>query len=63
MAVEVPGWVALAFFTFLGLKLAGAVSWSWWWVTAPLWGVPAAVIAVFAVVQLASAIRKIARRQ
>jgi len=23
---------------FVGLKLTGFVSWSWWWVTAPLWG-------------------------
>jgi hypothetical protein len=25
------------FLLFLGLKLTGAISWSWWWVTAPLW--------------------------
>lgn len=25
------------FLLFLGLKLAGAIDWSWWWVTAPLW--------------------------
>lgn len=23
--------------TFIVLKLCGVVSWSWWWVTAPLW--------------------------
>lgn len=31
----------ICFFLFLGLKLAevGTVaSWSWWWVTAPIWG-------------------------
>jgi hypothetical protein len=22
---------------FIGLKLDGAITWSWWWVTAPLW--------------------------
>lgn len=22
---------------FIGLKLAGLISWSWWWVLAPLW--------------------------
>jgi hypothetical protein len=27
----------IIFFIFLGLKLAGAITWSWWWVTAPLW--------------------------
>ena len=23
---------------FVGLKLGGAIGWSWWWVTAPFWG-------------------------
>lgn len=27
----------MIFFTFLGLKLSGAVDWSYWAVTAPLW--------------------------
>ena len=27
----------LLFFIFLVLKLAGAIDWSWWWVTSPLW--------------------------
>ncbi len=27
----------LLFFVFLVLKLAGAIDWSWWWVTSPLW--------------------------
>lgn len=26
------------FIVFLVLKLCGVISWSWWWVTAPLWG-------------------------
>lgn len=26
------------FFIFLVLKLTGHIGWSWWWVTAPLWG-------------------------
>lgn len=26
------------FFTFLVLKLFGEIDWSWWWITAPLWG-------------------------
>ena len=25
------------FLVFLVLKLVGVISWSWWWVTAPLW--------------------------
>ena len=23
---------------FIGLKLAGVIDWSWWWVLLPLWG-------------------------
>lgn len=26
------------FLLFLGLKLAGSIDWSWWFVFAPLWG-------------------------
>lgn len=26
------------FLIFLVLKLCGTIDWSWWWVTAPLWG-------------------------
>jgi membrane protein implicated in regulation of membrane protease activity len=25
------------FIVFLILKLIGSITWSWWWVTAPLW--------------------------
>jgi hypothetical protein len=30
--------VWVLFFIFLFLKLSGAISWSWWWITCPLWG-------------------------
>lgn len=30
------------FIVFLVLKLIGTITWSWWWVTAPLW-IPLAV--------------------
>lgn len=32
---------------FVGLKLAGVISWSWWWVLAPLWG-PFAIAVILA---------------
>ena len=32
------------FILFTGLKLGGVIDWSWWWVTAPLWGPFAAII-------------------
>jgi hypothetical protein len=28
---------------FIGLKLGGVITWSWWWVLAPLW-IPALMI-------------------
>lgn len=28
------------FCIFLVLKLLGKITWSWWWVTAPLWAQP-----------------------
>ena len=30
---------------FIGLKLTGYIDWSWWWVLAPLWVVPAVGLA------------------
>ncbi len=30
--------LSLLFLTFLILKLCGVIDWSWWWITAPLWG-------------------------
>lgn len=36
--------VPLIFTLFLALttlKVAGYITWSWWWITAPLWFVPA----------------------
>ncbi len=32
------GFFGLLFIVFLVLKLTGIIKWSWWWVTAPLWG-------------------------
>lgn len=33
----------LLFLVFLVLKLTNVITWSWWWVTAPLW-MPIAVV-------------------
>jgi len=34
------------FIVFLILKLCHVINWSWWWVTAPLWGSFAVVLGV-----------------
>ena len=33
-SINIP---VVLFIVFLVLKLVGVISWSWWWVTAPLW--------------------------
>ena len=35
----------LMFLMFLGLKIAGFIDWSWWWVFAPVW-VPLLLVVV-----------------
>lgn len=32
------GILGIMFLIFMTLKLTGFIDWSWWWVTAPLWG-------------------------
>lgn len=32
------GFLGILFIVFLVLKLTGFITWSWWWVTIPLWG-------------------------
>lgn len=40
------GWFSgLLFLIFLTLKLCGVITWSWWWVTAPLW-IPFALVLI-----------------
>ena len=45
---------------FIGLKLTGYIAWSWWWVTAPIWGPLAGVfffvLLIFGFALLATAI-------
>lgn len=37
---------------FVGLKLAGIITWSWWYVTLPFWGGIALVLSIFLVVSV-----------
>ena len=39
------GVLGFMFLIFLTLKLCNVITWSWWWVTAPLW-IPWGVILV-----------------
>jgi hypothetical protein len=40
----------LLFLLFLGLKLTGQIAWSWWWITAPIWGPFAAIFTFISIV-------------
>lgn len=42
------GFVGLLTILFIGLKLGGVITWSWWWVLSPLW--ISAVLALFIIV-------------
>lgn len=35
------------FLVFAILKVAGVLSWSWWWITAPLWGPVGLLLFIF----------------
>ena len=51
-SVTVFGGIGLldaTFLVFLVLKLTKVIDWSWWWVTAPLWGQLALTIVVVVV--------------
>lgn len=53
------GICGLLFVIFLTLKLIGVApvsEWSWWWVTAPLWGPIAIVFAIMILVGIGAAI-------
>jgi hypothetical protein len=47
----------ILFLIFLTLKLVGTIDWSWWWVTAPLWGGFLLGMLVFGSVAIAGSIR------
>ncbi len=46
------GFAGLLFLLFLGLKLAKVIDWSWWWVTCPLWGGLAVVLAILFIIAI-----------
>ena len=54
MTIGLPG---ILFVVFLVLKLVGIIDWSWWWVTAPLWGSFALALIVATIVVVTKAIR------
>ena len=43
------GFLGMLAILFIGLKLAGVISWSWWWVLAPIWMPTAIALGVAAI--------------
>ncbi|MES2662285.1 MAG: hypothetical protein V4629_03185 [Pseudomonadota bacterium] len=43
------GFLGVLFLIFLTLKLCDVIAWSWWWVTAPLWGGFVLVAVIFGI--------------
>lgn len=41
--------ISLLTVLFIGLKLVGSITWSWWWVLSPLW-IGALAIFIFGIV-------------
>jgi hypothetical protein len=41
----------ILFLIFMTLKLANLITWSWWWVTAPIW-IPFASVMVLVIIAL-----------
>lgn len=54
------GFMSILFIVFLVLKLCKVITWSWWWVTVPLWGglVLVLIIGVISVILVRRQIHK-----
>ena len=53
------GFGSVLFLIFLTLKLANVINWSWWWVTAPLWGGFAIVAAIALIAMIVLILKQI----
>jgi hypothetical protein len=53
------GFPGLLTVLFIGLKLTGHITWSWWWVLSPLWISILLGLAVFAIILLVAIVSKV----
>ena len=51
------GFFGLMFLIFMTLKLTGYITWSWWWVTAPLWGGFAIILLIVLLVVIITSLK------
>jgi hypothetical protein len=47
----------------IGLKMTGYITWSWWWVTLPLWGGVAGLLLFLLIVLLIGIIIEVLERR
>lgn len=47
---------------FITLKLCSVITWSWWWVLAPIWGPIAVGLTAFVIIQLIIGVVKVCTR-
>jgi len=47
----------ILFLIFMTLKLTGNITWSWWWVTAPLWFPLLLALVIFAFIGVVMVIK------
>jgi hypothetical protein len=57
------GFVGLLTIVFIALKLTGYISWSWWWITSPVWITTIVVIACLIVLALIEAASHTSKRR
>lgn len=50
------GFFPLMFLMFMGLKLAGCITWPWIWILAPLWGPFIFILVIFVIMCIGGAI-------
>lgn len=43
------GFTGLLTVLFIGLKLGGAIDWSWWWVISPVWITIGIAVVIFGI--------------
>ena len=56
------GFLGLLAIVFITLKLTNVINWSWWWVTAPLWGPIVALLGLAVVAVIIAVISEILRK-
>jgi uncharacterized protein (DUF983 family) len=55
------GFTGMLTILFIGLKLTGQITWSWWWVLSPLWISALIVFGIIGILLLIAAIAEVTK--